>query len=192
MEFKLLESEDLISISSFGVHVWTVNTRYKSNLLYYWVNMDIFKRLVSKTARQALIEQISFLNYKFDSKNTLPSPYFDQLIEYSNYRIYKCTKLYYGNNLLEYYMKDISILKLNGKELIHELIQRKKDEQIKISQPYLSSAILKITECVYNLEEKINDIDKNINERFNAMSKEFKNLAEKIVELTGPINNKKS
>jgi len=51
----------------------------------------------------------------------------------------------------------------------------------------LSSAILKITKCDYNLEEKID----NVNERFDVMSKEFKNLVEKIVELTGSINNEK-
>ncbi|RIB15873.1 hypothetical protein C2G38_2191397 [Gigaspora rosea] len=146
VEFKLLESEDLMLISSFGVHIWTVSTQYKNNLLYYWVNVDIYERFISKTAREALIEQIIFLSNKYGSKDLLPSSYFDQLIEHSNYLTYRCgSKLNRCSNILDYYMKDISVLKLNGKELICELIRKHKGEQIKDLFKYcLEQSLLQI------------------------------------------------
>ncbi|RIB15874.1 hypothetical protein C2G38_2318151 [Gigaspora rosea] len=74
---------------------------------------------------------------------------------------------------------------------LKKYVKRVKDDADEVLQPYLSSAILRIAEYDYTIEEKIDNVDKNINEHFDTLSKEFKHLVEKIAELTGPIKNKK-
>ncbi|CAG8510328.1 12678_t:CDS:2 [Cetraspora pellucida] len=95
--FEMLENEDLMLISSFGIQIWTINTinaHHECHLLYYWSSIDTFKRFKSKTTQQALIAQLNFLKDKFDHQSLPPPPYFDQIIEYSNDRIYKCGSKY--------------------------------------------------------------------------------------------------
>ncbi|KAF0492526.1 transient receptor potential cation channel subfamily a member 1-like [Gigaspora margarita] len=145
VEFKLLESDDLIMISSFGIYIWTIKSSCLITLLYFWFNVDIYQNCAQKTAKQALIDQLMFLTKSFGSKNIPPSPYFDQLIRHSKRLIYKRkvekTKVKFSegektkvkfSGLLEDYMNDATILKLYGKELIQVLLDKNQSEQIKV------------------------------------------------------------
>ncbi|CAG8481071.1 16553_t:CDS:2 [Dentiscutata heterogama] len=128
MESWLLKSEDLLIISSFGIQIWTINSGKEITLLYYWVNFKVSDNLFSKTALQIMIEQITFLNNNLDfSKGLPPSPSFEQFIENDNNYVYFFDSSHFKcYDLLEYYMNNISLLKIYGKDLIRELVKSKK------------------------------------------------------------------
>ncbi|KAF0388124.1 hypothetical protein F8M41_011126 [Gigaspora margarita] len=80
---SILESEDLMLVSSFGIQIWTTNSGKEINLLYYWFcsESDILRSL---TTQQIMVELLKLVN-KLDFSESIPPPSFGQIMDFQNY-----------------------------------------------------------------------------------------------------------
>ncbi|CAG8841605.1 3169_t:CDS:1, partial [Gigaspora margarita] len=111
--FKLLESEDLLSILFRGIYIWTANTDEGINLLHYR----------------------KFDRYDLEPENSyfLKSPRFGRILKNMNknafmYKTIGTNEKYFKyDDLLKYYIKDLQIIKLYGNDLMKGLIEYQKN-----------------------------------------------------------------
>ncbi|CAG8490325.1 1552_t:CDS:2 [Gigaspora rosea] len=145
IKFKLLESEDLMAITTIGVFIWTIKYEKGIFLQGFWGYQPNIVRS-DNSASERTIKTIKKLLKQFNCSNTklLPSPSFDTIcfLEISKLDFYNtCFK-----NFIDDYTDNI-LIKLHGKYFLRSLVRANKIELIE------KSFDIWLVKCVKNLED---------------------------------------
>ncbi|RIB09775.1 hypothetical protein C2G38_2266888 [Gigaspora rosea] len=149
LEIKVLENGDLLLILPSGIQIWTVDSE-NVRLLYYWVDESkLMKEIKEESVKDSIINNLDTFIDKLNLHSKIlpppilppkdPTPWDDRNYRYN----------FIDNQIIDYWIKDESILKFYGKDIIFKLLQKDRTEEI----------MDLFNNCLHHCHEKFNSGD---------------------------------